>query len=200
MTNKYLLAAAAGLALSACDPEFSGPAADSDIGSTGAEFRAGSQGHGPPDCDEDPTHPSCGAPHGAPDCGDGDVHPSEECDDGNMADGDGCSASCEIEGSYECEGEPSMCHNCGNGVVGPTEECDDKNTVSSDGCDSSCDVESGYLCFDPDSPASAPDLCTTGSGDLDVTWDLVEGDLNASASCPPGGDTATVTTEESHVA
>jgi cysteine-rich repeat protein len=30
-------------------------------------------------------------------CGDGQVTPGEECDDGNTADGDGCSASCENE-------------------------------------------------------------------------------------------------------
>ena len=32
-------------------------------------------------------------------CGDGVVQPDEECDDGNLADGDGCSATCLWEGS-----------------------------------------------------------------------------------------------------
>lgn len=30
-------------------------------------------------------------------CGDGKVQPSEACDDGNRADGDGCSAACQLE-------------------------------------------------------------------------------------------------------
>lgn len=33
-----------------------------------------------------------------PVCGDGTKHPSEQCDDGNLENGDGCSSSCDIEG------------------------------------------------------------------------------------------------------
>src|SRR5512138_941673 len=32
-----------------------------------------------------------------PGCGDGVVDPGEECDDGNLASGDGCSATCSVE-------------------------------------------------------------------------------------------------------
>lgn len=40
-------------------------------------------------------------------CGDGKVCASEECDDGNVADGDGCNASCELEpGGEVCAGVP----------------------------------------------------------------------------------------------
>ena len=35
----------------------------------------------------------------APSCGDGHVDPGEECDDGNTVDGDGCSATCQEEGT-----------------------------------------------------------------------------------------------------
>lgn len=38
-------------------------------------------------------------------CGDGEKAPSEQCDDGNAADGDGCSASCQIENN--CAGVPA---------------------------------------------------------------------------------------------
>ncbi|MBQ9395317.1 MAG: hypothetical protein IJU23_07340 [Proteobacteria bacterium] len=35
-------------------------------------------------------------------CGNGKLGSDEECDDGNTKDGDGCSASCKIEGGYAC--------------------------------------------------------------------------------------------------
>ena len=41
-------------------------------------------------------------------CGDGLVH-GEACDDGNLLDGDGCSAQCEVEPCHQCSGEPSAC-------------------------------------------------------------------------------------------
>ncbi len=58
-------------------------------------------------------------------CGNGRVELGEECDDGNPANTDGCTA----------------CHwaRCGDGVVrGGVEECDDGNTRDGDGCSSSC--------------------------------------------------------------
>lgn len=52
-----------------------------------------------------------------PSCGDGvldayDSHGTgafEGCDDGNLAVGDGCSASCVVEAGYVCSGSPSAC-------------------------------------------------------------------------------------------
>jgi cysteine-rich repeat protein len=42
-------------------------------------------------------------------CGDG-VLAAEPCDDGNAADGDGCSVECTVEGGYTCgHAEPSTC-------------------------------------------------------------------------------------------
>ena len=32
--------------------------------------------------------------------------PSENCDDGNLSAGDGCSASCGVESSFQCEDKP----------------------------------------------------------------------------------------------
>lgn len=65
-----------------------------------------------------------GLPHSA----EAIVNLGEECDDGNLAAGDGCSSSCRFEG-------------CGNGFVDVGEECDDGNTSSGDGCSSVCAVE-----------------------------------------------------------
>ena len=35
-------------------------------------------------------------------CGNGNVEPGEECDDGNLVDGDGCSSTCKIEQGFTC--------------------------------------------------------------------------------------------------
>jgi cysteine-rich repeat protein len=58
-------------------------------------------------------------------CGDGIITASEQCDDGNVAGGDGCSASCLVEPGWSCVGQPSVCSPiCGDGIkVGP-EDCD----------------------------------------------------------------------------
>jgi cysteine-rich repeat protein len=54
-------------------------------------------------------------------CGDGILAGSEECDDGDEADADGCSARCTLEA-------------CGNGIKDPGEECDDGNDNEQDRC------------------------------------------------------------------
>jgi len=66
-------------------------------------------------------------------CGDGTVDSGEDCDDGNTVDGDGCSATCNIE--------PPIAPVCGNNLVESGEQCDDGNTVNADGCSSTCQNE-----------------------------------------------------------
>lgn len=44
-----------------------------------------------------------------PSCGDGARGDAEECDDGNLSSGDGCSAGCRLELGWSCEGQPSAC-------------------------------------------------------------------------------------------
>jgi cysteine-rich repeat protein len=77
-------------------------------------------------------------------CGNGTVEAveaGEQCDDGNTADGDGCSASCTIETAPSRE--------CGNGIIEPGEQCDDGNTTNGDGCSSKCKPEILPLdCYD----------------------------------------------------
>ena len=73
-------------------------------------------------------------------CGNGVIDPGtyvvggrtlqEQCDDGNLVDGDGCSATCQRE--------------CGNGVVDYGESCDDGNGTAGDGC-SSCGIDVYYF-------------------------------------------------------
>ena len=78
-------------------------------------------------------------------CGDGAIEGDEECDDGNIISGDGCSASCLTE-IYNI----SM---CGDGVKFPgREQCDDGNSNNSDYCLSSCKLAScgdGYVHINP---------------------------------------------------
>jgi len=63
-------------------------------------------------------------------CGNNVVETGEQCDDGNIVSGDGCSSSCQTEGAV-----------CGNGTVESGEQCDDGNTNSGDGCSATCQTE-----------------------------------------------------------
>jgi len=68
-----------------------------------------------------------------------DTGVGEECDDGNVIDGDGCSSSCIIEGGgWTCNGEPSVCQLCGNNIPEGTEACDDGNAIDEDLCRNDC--------------------------------------------------------------
>jgi cysteine-rich repeat protein len=42
-------------------------------------------------------------------CGNSRIDAGETCDDGDAQSGDGCSASCAVEGGYSCTGTPSVC-------------------------------------------------------------------------------------------
>ncbi len=77
----------------------------------------------------DATAPAACTP--TPRCADHIVDAGEECDDGNLLDGDGCSSTCLREDVP-----------CGNGVLDPGEECDDGNRRSGDGCSPYCQLES----------------------------------------------------------
>jgi cysteine-rich repeat protein len=64
-------------------------------------------------------------------CGNGVTTTNEECDDGNLENGDGCDSSCLVEF-------------CGNGRAEGLEECDDGNLEWDDGC-AGCVVEN--ICY-----------------------------------------------------
>jgi len=48
-------------------------------------------------------------PEGNFTCGDGFIDGNEECDDGDLGNGDGCSSICEVESGFACYGGPSFC-------------------------------------------------------------------------------------------
>ncbi len=66
-------------------------------------------------------------------CGDGQLEPQfgEQCDDGNIKNGDGCSDMCKLE-------NPALCP---NSKIDPGEQCDDGNKAPADGCDPFCQRE-----------------------------------------------------------
>ncbi|MCR4312174.1 MAG: DUF4215 domain-containing protein, partial [Candidatus Uhrbacteria bacterium] len=71
-------------------------------------------------------------------CGDAVIGSTEDCDDGNLVDGDGCSASCIAEGSTSVN---ALCGNDDIAYDATTfagEECDDGNALSGDGCSREC--------------------------------------------------------------
>ena len=86
-------------------------------------------------------------------CGDGKVNAGEQCDDGNLFDGDGCSTECTIEFGWYCPSSGGSCYSiCGDNVRASNEECDDGNNANEDGCSYDCKVEPGYYCTVPATP------------------------------------------------
>jgi len=81
-------------------------------------------------------------------CGDGKKEGTEACDDGNVVDGDGCSATC----TFEPDCSTGMCFSkCGDGMKLAPEACDDGNTKNGDGCSATCTFEDGFVCNDSSS-------------------------------------------------
>ena len=81
-------------------------------------------------CDTGGQSATCNATCTRSACGDGVVNTAagEQCDDGNVVSGDGCSSTCQTE-------VPII---CGNGVLQAGEECDDNNRVNTDFCTNTC--------------------------------------------------------------
>jgi cysteine-rich repeat protein len=87
------------------------------------------------------------------DCGDGVLEQGEQCDDGNDANGDGCTSACRIE-------------LCGDHLVNNSglEQCDDGNLESGDGCSETCTVE---FCGDGLINNSGTEECDDGNASND---------------------------------
>jgi cysteine-rich repeat protein len=80
-------------------------------------------------------------------CGNGALDYVEECDDGNVASGDGCSATCVIEGvDSDGDGVDNVDDACRYSILDPTvviDNCDSQvgNALLSDGCTISDEIE-----------------------------------------------------------
>ena len=68
-----------------------------------------------------------------PVCGNGQIEQGEQCDAGNIQNGDGCSAVCQIEAEDAAV--------CGNAIIEGQEQCDDGNNQNGDGCSANCAIE-----------------------------------------------------------
>ncbi|GEM_PF-5888527 len=66
-------------------------------------------------------------------CGNDVREGSEQCDDGNTANGDGCSST--------CQNVQIASFVCGNRQLETGEQCEDGNTVPGDGCSITCQIE-----------------------------------------------------------
>ncbi len=111
-------------------------------------------------------------------CGDGILDVDEACDDGGEADGDGCSASCQLESGFACNGKPSVCSlsSCGNGTREGIETCDDGNNLPFDGCDANCRAE----------PRCSSDGCTSTCGDgILIGEECDDGNTRGGDGCSP---------------
>ncbi len=108
-------------------------------------------------------------------CGDFRKSTTEECDDGNLYPGDGCSEKCSIEASFICNavaGQKSTCSKvvCGDNKIETSHDgklveiCDDNNTEDGDGCSAGCAIEAGWACSSPQSTSSKCTKVTCGDG------------------------------------
>jgi CUB/sushi domain-containing protein len=94
-------------------------------------------------------------------CGDDYINPViEQCEDGNLVPGDGCSPTCTTEPGWICD--PTGCwEDCGDGMVVGNEVCDDTNNFSGDGCAEDCSaIEVGWAC--PVPGVSCAEICGDG--------------------------------------
>jgi len=125
----------------------SGGGSSSSSGPSGATVTGGVMLPPPKEEDEIP-----------PGCGDGMLADDEVCDDGNLASGDGCAATClALESGFSCAeaGKPCIViARCSDGLVAPSEQCDDGNSDDGDGCSGRCRVELGSECN------GEPSVCT----------------------------------------
>lgn len=97
-------------------------------------------------------------------CGDGIVTENEDCEDGNLNNGDGCDSLCHEERGWSCCSDeiPSICTEiCGDGLVVGEEGCDSGVCAE---CDNDCS-EAGeyYTCVGGDE--NSPSVCTPICGD-----------------------------------
>lgn len=113
-------------------------------------------------------------------CGNGFVEGSEECDDGNLSAGDGCSIDCKNEA-------PGV---CGNSTIESGEQCDDGGIIAGDGCSDKCQIE-----YDSRFDFTGPDY--TGDSLLIINTSPNSSNMSSSGAIPPAVLKMSVTPESS---
>lgn len=129
-------------------------------------------------------------------CGDGERQSWERCDDGNRADGDGCSSTCKVEEDEESPGGDGGGGGgggdsggvCGDSVVDPGEGCDDGDTNDGDGCNGSCVIENTYPCSSGDASCDSGvcDVSGGAPGTCEPTDDCGNGVVETGEYCDDG--------------
>jgi cysteine-rich repeat protein len=151
-------------------------------GKSGTGGSSGSSGSGDIDASMD-------ASMDASECGNGIAEALEDCDDGNHANGDGCTAECIYETGWSCStDQPTTCQpGCGDGKrVGAetaADRCDDHGIATGDGCDAQCHVEASWSCSGE--PSVCSKLC--GNGALDNGEACDDGNSVAADGCSACG-------------
>jgi len=110
-------------------------------------------------------------------CGNQIVESMEECDDGDVTDGDGCSSSCVLEPGWNCSGMPTICTEIDE-CADQTDNCDNNATCMNLPGMFLCTCNAGYsgngvTCTDTDECATNPcDLnaaCANSAGSYACT-------------------------------
>jgi cysteine-rich repeat protein len=145
-------------------------------------------------------------------CGSATIDLSEECDDGNLANADGCSALCEVEQCWTCANEPSVCTPVPGGSCNDGTVCTTGDTCAADGsCDGTpvtcepcfaCDATLGCLlqprpvCKFSLAPDRSLMLLKNPAGDrydrFFWRWNKGATTTAAELGSPPGGDDVTM--------
>ena len=131
-------------------------------------------------CTDTPTSFTCTST-----CGDGIRAGSEQCDQGNVTNGDGCSSTmCQIEAGFTCAGSSSVCTStCGDGIRAGSEQCDQGNVTNGDGCSSVCTVEPGFQCVGSPSVCIDINECMTNNGGCSSNPPVTLSDTPGRAQC-----------------
>jgi cysteine-rich repeat protein len=124
-------------------------------------------------------------------CGDGVLDPGEECDDGNVAAGDGCSPTCRVEHPAVTT-TTTLALPPGDGCLtdsGAARNCDDGNPCTADSCDTRAGCVhdpaplEGQSCDDGNA-CTEQDRCTAGTcTGSQISCD--DGDACSADACDP---------------
>lgn len=127
-----------------------------------------------------PTCRYLGSQAGGSTCGNGDLGEGEDCDDGNRANGDGCSAACLHEGSTR-----EIYASCGNGQLEPGEACE----ITASGWPAGCNTSTCLNIGTQPCTESGQALCC-GNGTRDPGEDCDDGSDGCSPICLLKGSSA----------
>jgi len=125
-------------------------------------------------------------------CNNGTIDFGEQCDDGGIVPGDGCSAVCQTETGWNCSGEPSVCAPvCGDGQKRGSEQCDAGagNDTTTCGCQDTCTYALVSVSCVAETACTNAMSCD-GAGSCPLVTNKNNGTVctldNATASCTSG--------------